>query len=177
MFIAEPLAQKKLFKAIVAVDIAVTTAVSAFGMDPDWDERRGGFFCLQGVGNLYPFLVMQIGEVRRDKITKYMAFSQEKARRLADRVHLGEVSSWQSRNESQDKWGGAVRVDDLIFSLSGLPELGDEAVSLTAAILYSDGSPRVIDLARGIAMKNNNPYFRKMLVGIIAGHEHLTTKT
>ncbi len=97
-----------------------------------------------------------------------MAFSQEKARRLADRTHLGEVSSWQSRNESEDKWGGAVSVDDLIFSLSGLPELGDEAVSLTAAVLYSDASPRVIDIARDIAKKSHNPYFRQMLVGVIA---------
>ncbi len=55
---ANPLVQKVLFKAISAMEIAVTAAISAFSMDPNWAERRGGFFCLQGKGNLYPFLVL-----------------------------------------------------------------------------------------------------------------------
>jgi hypothetical protein len=83
-------------------------------------------------------------------------------------------SSFQSRDESAiitdiggneqnwGQWGGAIRLTDghLILSLSGLPEMGDEAVMLVVAIRagWLGGSE-----AKTIATISKNPYFEPLL--------------
>lgn len=73
-----------------------------------------------------------IGNVSLD--SRSSEFTQEKARRLAsNRFH---VSSWESREPQNQKYGGAIRVGDLILSFSGIPEEGDEMLCLTIASFY-----------------------------------------
>lgn len=44
------------------------------------------------------------------------------------------VSSWQSRNEGEDQYAGAIRTPVHIFSFSGFPEHLDEAAMLVVGV-------------------------------------------
>ena len=79
-------------------------------------------------------MLLPIGGVLEEKAEKYCAFAMEKVARLAR--HPDHRTSYESRDPEENKWGGAVRIGDYIFSMSGLPELADEAVMLTTASLY-----------------------------------------
>lgn len=161
------LAQADVFKAIAMADMAMRAAIAEFGEMPGWEGRRGAFFCARHVQDPCPFLTVRLGDVRQDKAEKYRHFSQEKAKRLAANFDIGHVSSWQSQNEAEEKYPGAVRMHNLMFSLSGFPGLGDEAICLAALCLFRNGSSAVIDQARKIAALSNNPYFRKLLVALM----------
>ncbi|HMP67349.1 MAG TPA: hypothetical protein PKA60_01195 [Candidatus Paceibacterota bacterium] len=104
-------------------------------------------------------LISQIGICPPDKWEKYFRFSQEKAARLQLKRH--DISSWQSRNEVLDQYGGAIRTTPgwLILSFSGLPELADEALMLYLAVQLG-WMP--IGEAMSIASISNNNYFQKL---------------
>lgn len=76
-----------------------------------------------------------------EKIEKYSTLSSEKAGRLFRNPK--HRTSYESRDMSADirvpgdkwgRWGGAIRAGNIILSLSGLPELWDEAVVWVVAI-------------------------------------------
>lgn len=93
---------------------------------------------------------------------KYLHCSKEKARRLIETSHLyGHMSSWQSRNEANDEFSGAVWCDTFAVSFSGLPELVDEALCLVLSLHFN-----WIDVKRAdkIAALSNNPYFKPLLI-------------
>lgn len=122
----------KAIYEIIGVTTDAVKMVIAHLNDPN---RQGGYFCLvekEGNPLALPTLVLGIGTVLTEKGPKYLAFAQEKARRLAE--HSEHQSSWQSRNEGEEKWGGAITASPFIFSFSGLPELADEAAMLLAAV-------------------------------------------
>ncbi|QQG42499.1 MAG: hypothetical protein HYW15_03265 [Candidatus Giovannonibacteria bacterium] len=110
-----------------------------------------------------PQLIVPIGNISEEKAEKYLSFCQEKAKRLAQ--HAEHLSSWESRCPDQNRWGGAVRVGDFIFSMSGFPELGDEAIMLATAGIYYKGwqSPKAIDTINIIAERSQNPYWSNLL--------------
>lgn len=95
-----------------------------------------------------------IGDVHDADLVRYRSFAQEKAFRLMSRP--GDVSSFQSRDEAKERWGGAVRAGTYILSFSGLPELMDEAVMLATAVRLG-----LIDRTEAvrIAALSGNPYF------------------
>ena len=93
--------------------------------------KKGGCLCVTDYeGNLH--LVTIIGEVSdKGKLRKYWGMCQEKANRLVSRA--SHESSWQSRDESSQQYGGAIRAREFILSFSGLPELWNEACMLALA--------------------------------------------
>ncbi len=119
----------------------------------EWAGQRGGYLCIADGINGLPLVTVLMGEVSLQKAPKYLEFCQEKAARLAG--HRDHESSYESRNPGKDRWGGAVRCGNKIFSFSGLPELGDEAVMLKAALL----SNTPIEVLERIAQRSNNPYW------------------
>ena len=102
---------------------------------PDTDKRGGGYLCVTkvrgGIPEDAPLCIVRLGEPAKEKISKYFEFSLEKASRLSD--HRDHVSSWQSRDPENSRWGGAIRAEDYILSFSGLVELADEAVLVNSA--------------------------------------------
>jgi hypothetical protein len=94
-------------------------------------KRKGGYLCVT-MPTGTPLCVLIVGEVEpEEKAQKYFEFCQEKAKRLA--ANAGHVSSWQSRDESQNRYGGAIRTGKFILSFSGFPEDWDEACMVVAA--------------------------------------------
>lgn len=101
-------------------------------------ERKGGelTIALRDMGEIR---IVPVGTVMdMDKASMYKRFSQEKAHRLySDWLRNPEtISSWQTRQEEIDRYGGAVLFYDSnsapgIISFSGLKEHVDEAVSLS----------------------------------------------
>ncbi len=99
-----------------------------------------------------------VGAPPSDKAQMYYGFSIEKARRLLD--CSPDLSSYQSRDPENEKWGGAIRSEPIIISISGFPELWDEAIGLAMAVQASS-----LDLskAREIAAISGNPHFERLL--------------
>lgn len=101
-------------------------------------QRWGGYFCLYEIcpgekisPDSPPLFLAKIGNPIPEKVARYCQLCQEKARRLLE--NPDHLSSWQSRDPGQGKWGGAVRADGLVFSFSGLHEKADEAVVVNLA--------------------------------------------
>ena len=101
---------------------------------PDGPIRTGGYFRvwqrIEPDGSYLEVLGCAVGELGV-KLPKYLSISCEKGERLAE--YLDHVSSWQSRNEDSEMYGGAIRCGPFIFSFSGLPEKWDEALMILLA--------------------------------------------
>ena len=123
--------------------------------------KQGGCLCVANPeGEI--ILVSRLGQVRdRERGDRYFRFCQEKARRLIS--HPGDVSSWQSREPENDKWGGGVRLETgAIFTFSGLPELWDEACMVTLAMALAGLSEPTGHLRR-ILETSQNPHGAKLI--------------
>ena len=120
------------------------------------DHRRDnyrGFFSLLDAKAHKLILTVPFGDIENapiEKQEKYFQLSQEKANRLYNHARTGDVcmpvmnctTSMETRDESKESFGGAVRVRldrefndlapdiDLILSFSGRPEICDEAMML-----------------------------------------------
>jgi len=98
------------------------------------EGRKGGYLTLLGIDGLpLDTIVLPVGEVSSpEKGSAYMFNSLEKARRLENHFKRDPsvVSSWQTRNEQEGMYGGAVIATPRggIASFSGLPEHYDEAL-------------------------------------------------
>ncbi|HEY4498740.1 MAG TPA: hypothetical protein VJH94_01615 [Candidatus Paceibacterota bacterium] len=127
------------------------------------DDRKGGYCCVADhEGRIHAvFLVGQLPD--REKREKYFYLCQEKAARLAQ--HSDHISSWQSRNPQDGRWGGAVKGREFILSFSGLPELWDEASMLVAARSFY---PRLIseEGSTEIEKLSGNPHVQKLLATV-----------
>ena len=132
---------------------AVRMVLRRFGNRNGWVGREGGYLCIADGKNGLPILTVLVGKVPPHKARKYLAFCQEKAGRLAG--NRGHLSSWESRDPQKDHWGGAIRFNDYILSFSGLPEMGDEAAMLVAAMRSNIGATVV----KNIAQRSKNPYW------------------
>jgi len=102
-------------------------------------DRTGGYFCLlnhaTGEFLIRPRVIGMVTD--RAKRRKYQYLCMEKAIRLSvmEDERGVDVTSWQSRDEEKQRYGGAVLTEtDYIFSFSGLPELCDEAAMIIAAV-------------------------------------------
>lgn len=155
-----PLGLKEAERIVSTADVVLQEALFLFAGNKDWVGRGGGYFCLANGENGLPLLVVPIGEVPIEKAEKYLRLCQEKAKRLG--AHPEQVSSWMSRNLDLEQYGGAIRARNLIFSFSGFPELGDEAVMLgTVGVYYLAklGQSRVLSEIAEIVAQSNNTYW------------------
>lgn len=123
-------------------------------LSSEWDGRPGGFFCL-ATETGEPLLVALIGQIPPAKWAKYFSLSMEKARRLA--IYPKHATSFESRDEEREMYGGAVRVGSAIYSFSGLPELHDEALMFDSALRLFPGHPQ---LYQAIALRENEVFAR-----------------
>lgn len=79
-----------------------------------------------------PLFGCAVGNISAYKMAGYQNYAIEKAQRLAG--YSGHLSSWQSREVSRARYGGAIRTDSgLILSFSGLAEHFDELGVLLVA--------------------------------------------
>ncbi len=110
----------------------------------------------------------ECSEVPPEKWDKYFELSQEKATRLFSQVNMhlpnGHTSSFESRNEEEDKYGGAIYSDchhhQHIFSFSGMPELIDEAMMLVLAKKLAQDTGSAI--VTKIEALERNPYWKEL---------------
>jgi hypothetical protein len=122
------------------------------------EGRRGGYFCLADNSGR-PLLVIPVGEIAEEKSERYLRFAQEKAHRLG--FFRSNSSSWQTRAEKNEMYGGAVRIGtplagSFIFSFSGLPEKWDEVLSLAIALRFFSNNEQVAEEAVAIAGHHAN---------------------
>lgn len=123
-------------------------------------ERKGGYVYLYDIKDNVSLMHLSVGDLAnrpKEKVTKYIEFSQEKAMRLLSWLPQGNVSSWQSRNEPIEKYGGAIRARRYILSFSGLSEHQDEAVCALTALRLGWIN---LDEVHRIAVISGNPYLR-----------------
>lgn len=143
-----------------ALQFASHTTVKAFTELPiNADEKRkGGFLTIRDRERGHILYTLLIGQVSHEKADKYQCFSWEKGGRLRSHVTSEDkhLSSWQSRDPDRGYWGGAIVTKKYIVSFSGLPELGDEAVSMIVAIRMYWMSKQE---AERIARLSKNPFF------------------
>lgn len=126
--------------------------------------KEGGFLCIylnevtpKGGNVLVKF---PVGEISSAKALDYSYFSQEKAIRL-NRLNFlhGHLSSYESRIEKAEKYGGAIVADKYILSFSGLPEKCDEALMLWLAFHLG---LLTIEECDHIARLNNNTTYEQI---------------
>ena len=88
------------------------------------EGRGGGSLCLMRPDG-QPILVGLMGDPSPPKkVREYWDFSQEKPRRLSR--HPEHVSSFQSRNDAEEQYPGAIRGYDVLGGFSGLPWKAEE---------------------------------------------------
>jgi hypothetical protein len=132
------------------------SAMASFISLPDnpRPENKGAYLVLRQRASGLVLLANLIGDFSySERAIKCYGFAHEKGERLGNRPE--DLSSWQSRNPDEEKWGGAVVAGNFLLSLSGLPELGDEAVMLVTAFLVGWSDETEI---RQIATISSNPF-------------------
>lgn len=122
-----------------------------------WPKMRAGFcFALYGCPSRHLILKGMVGKVRDFKIKKYYEFVDEKAKRLFS-MGLFYNSSYESREPELEKYGGAVRGEHYILSISGMAsEHADEAIAMMTLILRKEMNKLS---ARDIAERTGNKIF------------------
>lgn len=122
--------------------------------------RKGFCFvlCIRPGGNV--ILEGMVGKVRDFKQKKYYTFALEKILRLS-RGPLFHNSSYETRNEANEQYGGAVRGKNYFLGISGFArEHEDEAVAMAALVLHKQMDEAV---AMDIATITKNKMFEQLL--------------
>ena len=125
---------------------------------PNWVGRTGGYLCVANAVNGLPLLIARIGADDFENHWAHLDACREKCSRLAR--CKSHITSWQSRNLSKKKFGGAVRAGNLIFSFSGLSEIGDEIFSLALAMQLGHVD---IEFCNKVAALSGNPSWNGFL--------------
>ncbi|MFA6340729.1 MAG: hypothetical protein WCX27_00610 [Candidatus Paceibacterota bacterium] len=105
-------------------------------MFPKEREKACGYLTVRDGETGAVILVRRIGHIPGGKEEKYLRFSLEKGERLfKNRDHN---SSWQSRDDKKEHYGGAIRVvRGIPLSFSGLSEHGDETILLVPSVMLN----------------------------------------
>lgn len=120
--------------AVLIPRLALVTLQDLLSLDNFPSDRNNGYLTVRRKADARILQITQIGECSAEKAQDYLSFSQEKGLRLSQYKH--DVSSWQSREEAQKMYGGAIVAGEYILSFSGLPEWGDEALVLFVALFF-----------------------------------------
>jgi hypothetical protein len=85
----------------------------------------------EGVVKVLPLFVVAIGTFPNEEGEEYAKFAVEKGQRV---IETQKLTSYETRNEAENKYGGAIRTENYVLSFSGLsPDTADEAVVLAIA--------------------------------------------
>lgn len=100
----------------------------------DSKKRNGGVLIVTRAGpnQSIPVLMITIGSTSEDMRTICQRWALEKIISLDE--HPEHVSSWLVRNPEKNRWGGAIRTNNYLFSFSGLEEDEDEVLMVLVAI-------------------------------------------
>lgn len=99
-------------------------------------ESYGGYLSILDNQDKEVFVCGKVGEVPEDKNLKYRTVSLEKPTRLF--VHPEHLTSFQSRNPEEGKWGGAIRTKNLLLSFSGFHEKTDTLYVIEGAKIVAE---------------------------------------
>jgi hypothetical protein len=169
--------EKRLNTSAATVITVAERLLNVFAGIPEFSEkaRTGGYLSVTAKFADEVLLLSRIGTIAhaddanpkyQTKARKYVSCSLEKGRRLIFKAaSLGHLSSWQSQDEANDQYAGAVWCDEFAVSFSGLPALADEAFCLVLSVHLGWMEP---GRAYNIAQLSNNPYFESLM---LAWHE------
>jgi len=93
-------------------------------------ERTGGYLTILDGKTGKVVLILACGIIPPGKAEKYLNFSQEKAMRLF--AHKNHKTSYESKDEAQLMFPGAVRGEEGIYAFSGHQPEVDEAIAISA---------------------------------------------
>jgi len=129
----------------------------------DLGEKTGCMYCVldRRTGEIVVGPTM-LGEISDpEKKDRYTELCQEKATRLLE--NPDHALSWQSRDEANDKWGGAMDDGRYNWSVSGLTEEQDEALSIMGAHrcgqIYNGAPPGYAEVSNNQIILGNPPLF------------------
>lgn len=106
------------------------------------DGRAGGYLTSLDHQGLVNFSI-KIGNPNYNKAEKYLKFSIEKARRLFENIEeSGHKTSYESMNEEEFKFPGAIHLYTPVLSFSGFPALIDEALCFVVKLIICQSSSR-----------------------------------
>ena len=127
----------------------VTEAMKMFADVPGWKERTGAYWAIAGIYTEGSYVAGYAGNSGYSTSEQFRLRCQEKLARLASHRH--HLSSAESRNPDRLQFGGAIRTNWYMLSMSGLPEDGDEICVLKFAVerswLTDDQAKRIAELS------------------------------
>lgn len=128
---------------------------SPIGEELRTKDRRGFWLYVNdATGPRVPF-IDQIGIIGDDRNSACRGFAEEKFTRLKQNRH--HRRSYESRDPDNNKWGGAIRGNDMIASVSGLPELLDEVVSAMVLVALKEAA-----FSDMVKLLDGNSYIEKI---------------
>ncbi len=96
-------------------------------------KRHGGYLSILDKDSGLILMVIAIGTIPLEKAEKYKQLSIEKAIRLFN--HKNHRTSWDSKNEKEFQYPGAIKGQEGIYSFSGHNPDVDEALAIAALYL------------------------------------------
>ena len=94
------------------------------------DKKKGGYLSCTDRKSGNCIFILPVGDIPAAKQKKYQTLAMEKASRV---YKLDTFTSYETRDEAKDKWGGGISTLKYILAFSGLPELADEALMVSLA--------------------------------------------
>lgn len=133
------------------------------------DNRRGAVVAVRVDAPGGPIECIALGDFPEPAKKEWSTqLAYEKIMRLS--VETDDLSSFETRNPSNDLWAGAIRSHPkrFLLSCSGLPELLDEAYMLAVAVKLGWCSPI---RAKRIMQKSQNEYYALAWVAVGNGSQ------
>ncbi|QSH39663.1 hypothetical protein JXR01_01480 [Candidatus Kaiserbacteria bacterium] len=115
------------------VELTALVIAEVFG-----EGRLGGCFHARYADGTVLLPKLIAGQPNQEKLEKYIEFAtKEKPERLLR--HPKHILSWQSRNPSLGRWGGAINLSrgtqsGVVLAFSGFPEMVDEAYCMAIGV-------------------------------------------
>lgn len=87
--------------------------------------------------------IITLGNLAEEKVAEKTTFAVEKIRRLIysqkyNKKSGGDISSFESENVSEKKFGGAIRTNNYFMSASGFPPHLDQKLLLELALMVNE---------------------------------------
>ena len=96
------------------------------------DCRSGGYLTIMDAKTGTILAIIACGKIPEEKKALYLKFSQEKAQRLFEHLVVGHMTSYESKDDANEKYAGAICGSKYIISFSGHKADVDEAISISA---------------------------------------------
>lgn len=127
-------------------------------LSEEFQNKTGGYLTILCRKTGQVMRVIKVGDFPLEKSARYFSLSLEKAQRLFN-SEPGVLTSFETRNSDEDKYGGAIRTTDYILSFSGLTEEGDSAVLLRVANSFDMIDPESFAAIQSIIGDSVSPIY------------------